>query len=231
MSVEFTSIKPGNIRTVEGTPGGRTYFVKLPGREQSEKAICFRRMHNAPTLRCSNPAGAGSWHVGTGACKFHGGMNGAHGAGITTARNAKITRLRLKNTIESYLNVDRANLLDLNYELACSKAIFDEFMSNFPEPTVDGFGVYMNRFMTIITTMSNLVDRMSRVENRNTLTAAQVLYLRATVADILMKYIPDPFDRERAAKELASRMGGDMSVQLQPSEVRILEDANEDADT
>jgi hypothetical protein len=155
-------------------------------------------------------------------------MNGAHGAGITNARNAKITRLRLKNTIESYLNVDRANLLDLNYELACSKAIFDEFMSSFPEPQAEGFGIYMNRFMTIISSMSNLVDRMSRVENRNTLTAAQVLYLRATVADILMKYISDPFDRERAAKELASRMGGDMSVQLQPSEVRLMENADED---
>jgi hypothetical protein len=64
------------------------------------------------------------------------------------------------------------------------------------------------------------------VENRNTLTAAQVLYLRATVADIIMKYLPDPFERERAAKEIANRMGGDMTVQMQPSEIRMLEDSN-----
>jgi hypothetical protein len=227
MSVEFSSVHPHNIRTEEGTPGGRTYFVILPGRGQEEKAICFRRMHKAPDMRCTNKAGSGTWHVSTGACKFHGGNNGAHGQGIVTARNAKITRLRLKDTIESYLNTDRAGLLDLNYELACSKAIFDEFMQNFPDPKIDEYGIYLNRFMTIISSMSNLVDRMSRVENRNTLTAAQVLYLRATVADMFMKYIDDPNLRERAAKELASRMGGDMSVQMQPSEIRMLEDANE----
>jgi hypothetical protein len=226
MSVEFSSVKSSNIRVEEGTPGGRTYYVVLPGRDAYEHNICFRRMHKAPTMRCTNKAGQGTVHVGSGPCKFHGGNNTPHG--IVTGRNAKITRLRLKDSIESYLNTDRASLLDLNYELACAKAIFDEFMSVSPDPRADEYGIFLNRFLTIISSMSNLVDRMSRVENRNTLTAAQVLYLRATVADILMKYVPDPFERERAAKELASRMGGDMAVQMQPSEIRMLEDADSD---
>jgi hypothetical protein len=179
-------------------------------------------------MRCTNRAGAGTYHVSTGACRFHGGNNGANGQSITTGRNAKITRLRLKDSIESYLNTDRASLLDLNYELACAKAIFDEFMSVSPDPRQNEYGIFLNRFLTIISSMSNLVDRMSRVENRNTLTAAQVLYLRATVADIIMKYLPEPMDRERAAREIANRMGGnqDMSLQLSPSEVRMI-----DADT
>lgn len=225
MSIEFSKIKSSDIRVTEGTVGGRTYHVILPGTHE-EKTICFRRMHKAPTMRCTNYAGAKTVHVGSGPCRFHGGNVTPHG--ITTGRNAKITRLRLKDSIESYLNTDRASLLDLNYELACAKAIFDEFMSASPDPQADEYGIFLNRFLTIISSMSNLVDRMSRVENRNTLTAAQVLYLRATVADIIIKWIPEPSDRERAAREIANRMGGDMSVQMQPSEVRMI-DANVDS--
>lgn len=220
--IEFKKISPSNIRTEEGTVGGSTYYVKLPGVRSNEQSLCFRRIHKDPTMRCTNPAGAGTFHVGTGACKFHGGMAGAHGSGITNGRSSKVTRLRLKESIDSYLAQDRSVLLNLNYELAVTKSIFDEFTENFPDPNVDAYGVWLNRFLVIISAMSNLTERMSRVENRNTLTAAQVLYLRATVADLLMKYIPDPFERERAAKELASRMGGDMSVELQPSEIRTL---------
>jgi hypothetical protein len=220
--IEFKKISPSNIRTEEGTIGGATYYVKLPGRNTPETAVCFRRIHKDPTFRCTNPAGGGTYHSGTGACKFHGGNSGAHGTGITNGRSSKVTRLRLKNSIDSYLSVDRSILLNLNYELACAKAVFDEFVENSPDPTVEGYGIWLNRFLIIISSMANLVERMSRVENRNTLTAAQVLYLRATVADLFMKWIPDPFNREKAAKELASRMGGDMSVSLQPSEIRTL---------
>jgi hypothetical protein len=85
------------------------------------------------------------------------------------------------------------------------------------------FSEYSDAFLKmqqLVGTLGNLAEKMSRIENRNTLTAAQVLYLRATVADLLMKYIQDPYDRDRAAKELASRMGGDVNqtIEMQGSE-------------
>ena len=69
--------------------------------------------------------------------------------------------------------------------------------------------------------MSNLVEKISKIDNRNALTAAQVLYLRATVADLLMKYLPDPQLREKAAKELAVRLGGDVEVTMPRSEYSL----------
>jgi hypothetical protein len=51
-----------------------------------------------------------------------------------------------------------------------------------------------------------LVDNISKIESRNAITANQVLYLRATIANILVTWITDPSDRERAVKELTTRM-------------------------
>lgn len=225
MAVVFSTIQPKNIRTEADTPGGVTYHIIMPG-VKVEKPICFRRIKKDPTgtLRCINPAGYDTWHLGTGACKFHGGANGA-ASSIKTGAHARIAKMRLSGTIDDYLHLDRDKLLNLDYELAASKAIFDEFMGEFPDMTDDAYFPALHRFMDIVNLLSNLIEKISRVETRNTLTAAQVLYLRATVADLFMKYIPEPMMREKAAKELAARIGGDnIEIEMRPSEVRLMRD-------
>lgn len=206
-------------RTEEGTPGGTTYFVKMPG-GKSARPICFRPLKQDKNKRCAQPAGYDTWHSGTGACKLHGGSSGTP---IVTGRNAVMTKIRLKDKIEEYLQQDRSALLDLNRELAATKAIMDDFLERFPDPDDDNYGMYFHRFTELVGTMGSLVDKISKIDNRNTLTAAQVLYLRATVADIIMRFIPDPGMRDRAVKELASRIGGEsIGVELQPSEFTTL---------
>jgi hypothetical protein len=202
-----------------GTPGGVTYYIRRAG-EKELRPLCYRPLHGKPEQRCTNTAGYDTWHLGTGACKFHGGAN--KGLNITTGRSATITRERLRTQIESYLGQDRKQLLDLSYELASAKAIYDEFMASFPDTAAENYGMQLSRFMAIIDNMSNLVERISKIDNRNALTNAQVLYLRATVADILMKYLSDPLTREKAAKELAARLGGDVAVELRPIEYNSL---------
>jgi len=201
-----------------GTPGGVTYHIILKG-DKNPRALCFRPIHGNREWRCEKVAGYGTSHVGTGACKFHGGADKT--PVITNGRTAFATKQRLAEKIDAYLNKSRDELLDLTKELAAIRAIFDEALEHFPDPDAEDYGMWFRRMTELIGTIGSLVEKISRTDSRNTLTAAQVLYLRATVADILMKYIKDPADRERAAKELATRMGGDVEVEMRPSEFSL----------
>lgn len=221
MSVNINDVKKSYIKEEEGTNGGTTYYVRLPNSKVSD-ALCFRAIHKQPELRCTNHAGAGTWHLGTGPCKFHGGNAGGEKGNLKTGKTAFVTRGRLGAAIQEYLSQDRSKLLDMTEQLAATKAIYDEFINNVPEYDDEKWGIFLSRFQNIVRSMNELVNGISVIDNRNTLTAAQVLYLRATVADILMKYITDPSIRDRAARELANRMGGDMEVELQPREVKML---------
>ena len=208
----------------EGTVGGDTYCIKIPG--EREQDLCFRRIHNQKGMRCTNVAGYKTNHVGTGACSFHGG-NSTKNPNFTTGRHAKSTRKRLDAQIQHYLGKDRGELLDMTYHLAATRAIFDEFLMDFPDPKSDEYGLWFGRFQGIIGTLGTLVEKITKVDARNSLTAAQVLYIRACMVDIFMKYIPEVEMRERAIRDLANRMGGDVEVTMRPSEipgVRMIEE-------
>jgi len=219
--VEYDKVVKSNIRSEPNTPGGTTYYVQLPG-AKVERAVCFRRSKTVPGMRCTNSAGRETWHDGTGACKFHGGSAGEHQL-FKNGRASIVSKTMLSKTIENYLQQDRASLLDLTYELAAAKAIGHQLVENFPDDAnADNYGIWLRRFNESIMALSNLVEKISRVETRNQLTAAEVLFIRATMVDMFMKYIPDPHDRERAVRELASRLGGDVQATMKPSEYKLL---------
>lgn len=220
MSIEKSRAKV--ISEIEGTPGGVTYIVKLP-KLKEKKSLCFRPLKQEPHKRCTHEAGYRTDHLGTGACRFHGGNTGLNPR-ITNGMQAKVTRSRLQDKIDAYLGKDRSQLLDLSYHLAATRVIFDEFIDDFPEPggdeeTEEAYSVAFYRFNIMISTLGNLVDKITRIEARSTLTAAQILYIRATMVDLIMKYIVDPDDRDRFLREMANRMGGDMDLEMLPSEI------------
>jgi len=192
-----------NIREEEGTPGGTTYHVTKKGRWEEEKTLCFRRRTKHPGTRCEKTAGFGTWHIGTGACKFHGGSGGRK---PTTGRGAKVARQRLATDIQKYLDGDRAKLLDLSTQLATVKVLFEEFVEHFPEPEDAKYGIELHRIQQLTGTIGSLVEKISKIESRNTLTMSQVLYLRVIMTDILMKYVPETA-RQRAVLDLTQRMG------------------------
>lgn len=200
------------------TLGGPTYWV-IRAASHKKEALCFRKLKNNPEMRCTHPAGYMTDHPGTGACKYHGGATKR--PTISTGMHAVKTRKRLQEKIDTYLNKSRDELLDLTEHLAATRAIFDDFILAFPETNSEEYGLWFNRFNSLISTIGTLVEKISRVESRNTLTAAQVLYLRATMIDVLMKYLPDPDTRERVVKELAIRMGGDLALEMLPSEISV----------
>lgn len=200
----------------KGTPGGSTYSV-LWGKNEEAKVICFRPIFNQPEYRCTSPAGYGTSHVGQGACKRHGGADRV--MPISTGKYAIATKNRLAEKIEGYLGKSRTELLDLSRELATLRAIYDEQMEHFPTPDDESYGLWFHRMTELIGSMGTLVEKISRTDSRNTLTAQQVLYFKAVIVDIFLKYVADPNIRARAVQEMSSRLGGDTTgINLQPYE-------------
>lgn len=222
MAIEKNGARIINVE--EGTVGGDTYIIKLPGERQ--QALCFRRIHKQKGMRCTNVSGYKTDHVGSGACAYHGGNN-TKNPRITTGRYAASTKKKLAEQIDDYIELDRDELLDMTQQLAATRAIFDDFLGTYPEPDSDNYGLWFGRFQGIVGTLGTLVDKITKIDARNSLTAAQVLYIRAVLVDIFLKYIDDPNTREKAIRELANRMGGDVEVTMRPSEIAGVRMLNE----
>ena len=205
------------IKIDDTTFGGDTYYIRTHTNDKL-RPLCFRPSkgkNNAKVadadgrlLRCSNKAGAGTDHVGTGSCSVHGGNNaGTLGTGIIDGRNATKSRSALANKIEEYQEIDKEQLFDITYELATVRAIFRELVKNISDYDDDTFGKDLFRITQLVGTIGTLVDKISSIEARNTLTISQVLYFRTVIADILLKYVTDPDMRQLAAQELVQRVG------------------------
>lgn len=120
-----------------------------------------------------------------------------------------MARRRLEDRIDNFLD-DRENLLDLSQELATARAMFEEFIEKVqPDPDSDDYGIHLARTIKLVSTIGTLVDKISKVQSRNALSAAHVLYVRAAIADLFVKWISDPDDREAAIQDLLFRIGGD----------------------
>lgn len=203
------------IEVEENTPGGNTYYVETTDWPGNLKAVCYRRSRQdkggkgiEPKVRCSHQAGYNTWHLGTGACHLHGGNNTGN---IVDGASSNQKRNHLQIMVENYLKGDRSALLDLSSHLAATRALFDEMLLTFPNPEdveAEEYEWATKKLLAAVEVISNLVDKISRIEARNTISAGQVVYLRATMADLLMRWVPDPNQRALAIKDLISRMPG-----------------------
>lgn len=214
-------------RVEKNTPGGDTYYVHKDG-EKAPRPMCYRRLRGRPDERCEKVAGHRTDHLYYGACRQHGGDSGKAQrlAGLSGRVNTT-----LKHKITHYLHQDRDTMLDLTQELAKSRAVLDQLTDNFPELSYIGddenadkelgrYFAFVKLFNETVGTLSRLVDNISRIDNRNAITAAQVIYLKATVADLLLKYISDPREQESAVQELQARLGGDtQTVEVEAREI------------
>lgn len=204
-----------SIRIVDTVDGGKTYYVMSPRWPGEERAICYRRSRHANengeldvNRRCAKVAGWGTPHLGIGACRTHGGNNYKP---VTNGSTAQVQQSRMKDMINDYLKGDRTLLMDLTKELAAVKVLFDTAIEQFPDvsevdPTEYEWAT--KKLIHLVGTLAELVDKVSRVEARQTITTTQVLYLRACIADLMAKYITEPNQRNEALKELTSRIGG-----------------------
>ena len=207
-----------SIEFEKDTLGGRTFYVRHPKWDNEERAICFRMTRDVPGYTqlktgtyCERVAGHGTDHVGQGACKTHGGMNHAvvrGKAGIVNGNRSDMSRKHVSYRIKEFIDNDKAGLMDLTYELGAMRVLFQDVIDMFPDADSKEFGGYVARATGMVQAIGSLVDKISKVESRNTITANQVLYLRATIADIFIKHLKDPRDRELAIQDLIMRMPG-----------------------
>ena len=206
MSISISDV--GKVTIIKGTEGGDTFEVRMRGSMDAKK-LCYRSVNQLDgfgmKMKCASVAGAGTDHLGTGACQFHSGNNVPS---FKDGRLATVTRGQLASRIEKFKNQDQADLLDMSGELSTMKAIFEEFIETFPSTEESSYGVHLERVTKMLSTIMRLVDNISKIESRNAITASQVIYLRAVLSDILMKYIEDPLKQKQAAQELVHRVGG-----------------------
>lgn len=208
MAISISDV--AKVKIIKGTEGGDTYEVRMRG-ELDKKRVCYRPVDEVDDLdikmRCANPAGAGTDHKGKGPCHLH-STDKMRAMSIKHGRNATVTRGSLAKRIDKYKEKDQGELLDLTAELSTMKGILEELVEEFPDPNDTSYGVKLDRVTKIISMINRLVDSISKIESRNAITVTQVIYLRAVLSDILMKYIEHPADQKRAAQELVQRVGG-----------------------
>lgn len=208
-----------SIEIEDGTIGGSTYYVRHPKWNNEERAICCRPVKNIPgydraNMFCERAAGWRTDHEGEGSCRTHGGSHSSRGRQYSTGERSVATKKHLKKRVDDFIEKDKNDLMNLDTELAAMKLLFQDLLEMFPESHEDeGYGMYMNQAMKLVNIISDVVDKISKIESRNTITVNQVMYLRVRLATMFTKYIEDPEKRQRALRELVASMpGGDESA-------------------
>lgn len=141
---------------------------------------------------CQRAAGWGTDHVGDGRCKTHGGSGGRppkHG------RYAAKRSESLQEKIQEYR--DDPEPAEMWEELALLRAVLQEWLSDMDAVTEDSVSVLLDLQDSIRRTL----DSINKIQTRSALTAAEVEYLQARVADIFRSYVPKE-NREEALDEL-----------------------------
>lgn len=119
-----------------------------------------------------------------GRCRLHGGLS--TGAPIKTGRYSKYAPDKLGEKIAEFRLGD---VLALGEELATQRALLSEYLERFKAITMtrDDIGTVMGWLDGI----GRTAERINKMRNEDTLTAAEVIALQARAVDIAMKYFHD----------------------------------------
>jgi hypothetical protein len=155
--------------------------------------------------QCQNPAVEG-WDV----CRVHGAgtpKEGATGgAPPTHGRYAAKRRESLQEKIEEYREED--DPAEMWEELALLRAVLQEWLAEVETLDEDTVGVILDLQDSIRRTL----DTLNKMEARTALTAAEVEYLQARIADVFESYVPEE-KRGEALDTLKKITGGNGHAQ------------------
>lgn len=211
-----------DLKVEKFTQGGHTYYLELKEKPGYWQGFCYRPTIESRRrgMRCAQPAGANTDHPGTGACYLHGGNSylDVKVNKVTKGNNRVIAfdeqvRNSLKTKVNKYMAKDNGTLLDLAEELAITRAVLSSLMERTEELLNEDvndklFLDYVKSMNATIANIGKVADSISKIQQRNTLTAAHILYLKTVFADLLMKYIEEPDKREEALVSLGNRISG-----------------------
>lgn len=137
--------------------------------------------------KCQRPAGWGT-DKDHGSCKQHGGAGGRppkHG------RYSVKRRESLQEKLEQYRSEDDPS--EMWEELALLRALLQNWLSDVDELDEDAISVILDLQNSIRRTL----DTINKMLNRSALTAAEVEYLQARMADVFKRHVPK--DRQSKA--------------------------------
>lgn len=157
--------------------------------QQPDSDICGATTRNGS--KCQRPAGWGT-DQDEGRCKQHGGSGGRppkHG------RYAAERSESLQRKIQEYRK--DPNPSEMWEELALLRAVLQEWLTDMDEVTEESVSVLLDLQNSIRRTL----DSINKIQSRTALTAAEVEYLQARIADLFNTYIP-PAERDNALDEL-----------------------------
>lgn len=146
--------------------------------QQADSEICGATTRDGS--KCQRPAGWGT-DRDEGRCKQHGGNGGRppkHG------RYAAERSESLQRKIQEYRN--DPNPAEMWEELALLRAVLQEWLKDMDEVTEDSVSVLLDLQNSIRRTL----DSISKIQSRTALTAAEVEYLQARIADLFSSYVP-----------------------------------------
>jgi len=162
----------------------------------TESDICGAKTRDGSP--CERPAGWGTDSNG-GRCKQHGGAGGRppkHGRYAATRSES------LQERIRAYR--DDPDPAEMWEELAVLRAVLQEWLSDMDAVTEDSVSVLLDLQDSIRRTL----DSINKIQTRSALTAAEVEFLQARVADIFRSYVPKE-NRDAAIQELRSAVDPD----------------------
>lgn len=108
----------------------------------------------------------------------------------------------IRNKVDSFSDADPFDLQD---ELSLSRALLSDYLERFQHVnlTMSDIG-----FMSsLIADITRVAEKITKIKNDNTLTAAEVQYLQVRAVNVALKYFPD--DKEKQEQFIIDLFGID----------------------
>lgn len=161
---------PGALSRVTYRVDGHPYCLRPLKQEGKEDQFC------------SNEAGQGTAHLGTGPCNKHNG-NIAEGVMV---RYGKYLKRELKERYEEFAS-DDARLMDLYPELAMLKTILTTSVDMYQESRS---ARALELVLKVLNDIGNTVERMDRIQSRQVITAAMAKLMFTRALQTAVQFVP-----------------------------------------
>jgi len=165
-------------------------------------AICGARTRRGSL--CQQPAGWGTDHPGEGRCKLHGGASprGVESATFKTGLYSRYLPETIERKAQAFLEADPLELIS---EMALLRALLAEYVGRFDEIKMTARDVAL--LADLAERVGKFGERIGRMRNESALTGAELTYLAARIADIVVKYIDDPDEQRAFVADLVGAVG------------------------
>lgn len=176
---------------------GRTVTYLVNG-----KPLCWRKTRNATAKyeNCHKPAGWATDHVGSGACKLHGGKAGRP---MLNGKYSHVKKTRLKESFERFAN--DPHLMNMDSEIAWARALLSDLLERH-DTTHDEEDILriIELEKKMIDSIITAIEKRAKVEDRHTMTVAQARLLMLRAIDVQKKWLEEmhPDEDPERIKEL-----------------------------